>query len=458
MVGARFFGLLVSACVFVSALGGGATAAGSWEGAPSWLSVSGEARVRYETLEGQFRAGGNGGDQLLALRELLRVEAEAGRVTLGFELQDSRTYLDDAGTPLSSSFVNPLDFLQAYVRADLSSVFGQEADLTLGRMTLDIGSRRIVERNSFRNTINAYTGAHLKAGVGQGGRIEAFAATPVLKEPSERAARAVNDLQFDREDGERWFWGVFYAQRSDCLNATIETYLYGLNEWDSEGRQTPDREYYIPGMRVFRGASAGAWDFELEAVGRFGSRRATSDPQDEEDLRVRAHMLHAQIGYTFDHVFSPRIILEYDLASGDDNPTDNQFGQYERLFGTRRGDLGHTSIHGPLTRANLSAPGVRFEFKSGDRRFDGRFLYKPAWLAVGRDVWTVARVRDPSGSSGRFIGHTLDARVRYWFSPDRLRGEIGGSLLLGGEFARTAPGASPEDSTLFGYAQLTAYL
>ena len=32
---------------------------------PQWLRVSGETCVRYETLDGQFRANGQRGDQLL---------------------------------------------------------------------------------------------------------------------------------------------------------------------------------------------------------------------------------------------------------------------------------------------------------------------------------------------------------------------------------------------------------
>jgi len=70
---------------------------------PAWLTLKGETRVRYETLQGQFRADGEGGDQLLLFRSLLLAEADTGPISFGVEIQDSRTYLADAGTPLSSS-------------------------------------------------------------------------------------------------------------------------------------------------------------------------------------------------------------------------------------------------------------------------------------------------------------------------------------------------------------------
>lgn len=116
---------------------------------PSWLTLSGEARIRYESLDGQFRAKREGSDQLLLLRALLLAEADAGLVSFGVELQDSRTYLGDTGTPLSSSFVNPLDVLQLYARLDdLPGVIGEtsSSQLILGRQTVSIGSKRQIER------------------------------------------------------------------------------------------------------------------------------------------------------------------------------------------------------------------------------------------------------------------------------------------------------------------------
>ena len=73
---------------------------------PSEISISGETRARYEVLNGQFRANGTGDDQLLLFRTLIHAKWDTGPVTLGFELQDSRTYQGDNGTPLSNSIVD----------------------------------------------------------------------------------------------------------------------------------------------------------------------------------------------------------------------------------------------------------------------------------------------------------------------------------------------------------------
>jgi hypothetical protein len=64
-------------------------------------------------------------------------------------------------------------------------------------------------------------------------------------------------------------------------------------------------------------------------------------------------------------------------------------------------------------------------------------------------------VRDPSGRSGTFIGHAFDSRARYWLAPERVRLEVGGALLLRGEFAKNAPNAARNGDSVYGYAQVT---
>ena len=411
------------------------------------IEVFGRFRIRGEALDGQFRRGVAGGDQALVFRTLLHTRATFGAVTFGLELQDSRSYLDDSGTPLSTSIVNPLDVLQAYV-----NLRSGDDEVRLGRITLDVGSRRWVERNGFRNTINTYTGAHWIANLRSGSTLHTFLVAPVRLEPFERAGRDANSLQADRADFNRRFAAVHYI-RPRGPRHSLDLFIYGLHEDDRRDRPTANRRYLFPGVRLYARPEPRAFDYDLEYTYRWGQRRATSAPDDRVDLDVRAYSIHAEWGYSFGAEGRLRLALDYDEATGDDDPNDGTYERWDRLFGTRRRDLGHTGIFGALTRANLRAPGLHFEVTASPR-LDARIAYKSAYLASPTDDWQVAGLRDPSGRSGRMIGRQLEGRTRYWLVPGLLRGEIGLSALFAGEFAERAPGARGQD-TLFGYFQLT---
>ena len=429
--------------------------------APDWLTLRGESRVRYETLDGQFRQGREGSDQLLLFRTLLLAEADTGPVAFGIELQDSRTYAGDEGTPLSSSFANPLDFLQIYARIeDLPGALGtgSTSELTLGRQTVSIGSKRQIERVSYANVIKSYTGAHFRSTNDRGDSLHAIYVVPVARFPDTRPDIDDNQLHPDDEQWGRHIWGLQY-RRADILPNTVpglmgEVFVYGLEEEDTDTYQTPDRSYVSPGFRLYRKPATGQWDIDLEVALRKGTRYATSNPADTQSLDTDAAMTIAALGYSFDAPWQPRLSLEYYYASGDEDPNDQSFDQHERLFGGRRTDLNNTSIHGPLTPANLSAPGFRVQVKP-NQRWDGWFQYHAAHLAEATDRWVIARLQDPTGRSGDFIGHALDARARYWVIEDSLHLELGASALFYGEFAKNVPGGPEGDATFFGYGQLT---
>jgi hypothetical protein len=438
---------------------------GAWAETPvddRWrVKVSGEARGRYETLSGQFRAGGKGGDQLLAFRTLIKAEAKRGAWTFAAEMQDSRSYLGDAGTAYSTSWINPVDLLQAYAEVEVKELPGQTTtSVQMGRMTLDIGSRRQVERVEFANVIYNYTGVHVRSRTPSGAQWHVLYVVPVTRLPADRTALSNNDISGDEEATNRKLWGLHYI-RPDSFTAlapglTAELFVYGLDERDAKDNPTPNRHYTTPGFRVSRAPKTGQWDLDVEGAWRYGTRRNTSNASDLRDLKVRAWTLHAHLGRTLDLKWQPRLVLDYDYASGDKNPTDGRYDQYERLFGSRRTDLGNTGIHGPLTPANINAPGFRIEVKP-NARTDARVAYKAAYLASDTDSWVVAGVRDPQGRSGSFIGHAVDSRVRYWFKPKHLLGEVGLSLLLDSEVGRNAPNGARQGDTAFSYVQLTGY-
>jgi len=428
---------------------------------PVTLSVSGELRGRYETLDGQFRAGRSGSDQLFLLRSLVLAEIGKGRFQAGVELQDSRTYLGDAGTPLGTSVTNPLDILQAYVRARaLPGLLGpgSESEVTFGRQTVSIGSRRQIERVEFANALFSYSGAHLVSRSAAGDRLHVVYIAPLARFPASGEALLDNDLSGDETQWDRRIWGVHYIDEGGLSRIwdglSYEVFVYGFDETDAPAFQTPDRSHVAPGFRLTRKPAPGQLDLDLEAALRKGTRYATSAPADTASLKVDAGMFFGALGYTFDASWSPRLSAEYYYASGDADPGDDVFGQHERLFGSRRTDLNNTSIHGPLTPANISAPGLRLEVTPGAGT-DGWLKYSAVWLASATDSWVIARLRDPTGQSGNFVGHAIDGRIRRWLIPEKLRVEAGASLLEFGEFTRSVPGGPQGERTLFGYSQMT---
>ncbi|MEO1658333.1 MAG: alginate export family protein [Pseudomonadota bacterium] len=424
------------------------------------FTVDGELRARYESLDGQFRRGFRGSDQALFTRALFKVEADTGPVAFGFEIQDSRAFFDDDGTPLSGGFVNASDLLQAYVRLDTPGLLGKgsRGETVIGRQTVSISSKRQIERVSYANVIRAFTGVHHTSTNERGDLLHLVAVVPVNREPGNRDSAAKNEFDPDDEQWKRYLGGIHY-RRKDALpalvsNLWLEGFVYGLYEDDGDEFETPNREILFPGFRVHRPKSPGQWDIDLEPSVRFGTRHATSDRADDEDLEVWAQRVIAILGYTWDIPWTPRLAAEWYYASGDDDPDDDQFGTYERLFGSRRTDLNNTSLHGPLTYSNLNAPGARIEVTPG-KRFDARLAYSASYLASSTDQFQIARLRDPTGQSGRFMGHAIDARLRYLPQKTPIVFELGGSVFVFGEFTRNVPDGPEGDRTLFGYVQAT---
>ncbi|MEL7448085.1 MAG: alginate export family protein [Pseudomonadota bacterium] len=426
------------------------------------VTVRGESRARFEVLDGQFRAGRSGSDQALLMRSLIAVETNEGPVKFGFELQDSRGYFSDQGTPLSSSFVNPLDILQLYGRIDdLPKLLGPSSNtsLKLGRQTVSITSKRQIERVSYANVIKSYTGAHLTSKNDWGDELHLFYVVPIARLPVLNSSIELNAFKFDKEQWNRHIFGAHY-RKANLLQSIEglagEVFLYGVEESDSAEFPTPNRSYLAPGFRLHRAPSPGRWDVDIEGVYRFGERRATSLPSDNQPLDVSSTMLLARIGYTFDRPWRPGVAFQYYAASGDKNPADGRFDQFERLFGGRRTDLNNTSLHGPLTPANLKAIGVRFEMRPTERMHT-RLIYSASYLDSATDRWVIARLRDPTGNSGTFMGHAIDTWTQYWVRPKRLRLEVGASALLFGEFAKNVPGGPEGSRTLFAYSQITVF-
>ena len=426
---------------------------------PDWLNISGEHRTRYETLDEQFRANGRGDDQILVFRTNILARINWDQWEFGFELLDSRQAHADDDTKISSGDVNPLDVLQTYIQWDDAKNAQNNVvnDVRVGRFTMDVGSRRFVARNKFRNAINSFTGIDWSRTNASGEQIRAFYTLPVQRLPNEFDRRKRNRTQGDDQDTEVAFWGAYYKLPRLALSewsSEAELFYFGLDENDTHNRPTRNRDIHTVGGRLYKNKAVSEFDHQIEAVYQFGESRATTSKSDREDLDHSAYFARAELGYSYAAPWSPRLIAQFDYASGDDDPNDGDNNRFDSLFGVRRFDFGPLGIYGPFERANIITPGLRLELQPASA-VSIFFAHRGYWLASDKDAWTVAGVRDPEGDSGSYLGQQFEARLRWDIYPKNLSWEIGGAYLFKGEFANNAPKANDEGDSNFLYSQFT---
>jgi len=418
------------------------------------LQVSGSQRIRYEHLWNQFVQRSPGNDQAVSLRTEVAARLSFESLGARFELIDSRVYLADDDTPLSVSHVNPIDILQAYLTASIPDLFvhGSELEIKLGRQTMNVGSRKLVAGNTFRNTTNSLNGLHALWGDPQGRSIRAFVTVPV-----QRRVFSIRDnkARLDKEQFNTLFWGLQLGKRVHSAATQLEILIIGLHEEDSDQVETSNRSIATTGFRMVRSRAPGQVDFEIETVAQAGRSRNSDLPSDTTDLTHLAWFLHTSIGFTLLHSLQPRVFLEYSYASGDEDPTDDKNGRFDTLYGARRFDYGPTGIYGPFARSNLKSPGVGIAAgPSSDWR---AFLrYRAFWLAQNRDYWPTTGIRDPNGLSGSFLGCQIEGAARWNWLPDRSTIEAGFARVRLGDFPKNAPNGYPEyENPLYFYTQLT---
>lgn len=418
------------------------------------LKLSGSVRVRYEAIDGQARAGFDSKDALVNLRTQIMADYGNGPVHLVVELYDSRAWGADTGTPLTTNEVNALEPVQAYLAVNLGDLLGNgsKTNVQAGRFALNIGSRRLVAADEYRNTTNGYTG--LRVDFSRPGSVKGtFIYTlPQLRLPDSPSALRNNKVELDRESFDAVLWGGIISKGKAIGPATAELTFYHFGERDRAGRPTRDRSLNTFGGRVFADPKPRKLDYELEAFYQTGGISASTAPNARHQS-VSATFVHAELGYSFPSGWRPRFSLELDRASGD--KPGGKYGRFDTLFGMRRGELAPAGLYNAVGRANLMSPAIRVE-ATPSKRLDFFAAYRPLWLAADQDSFSTTGVRDPGGNSGDFAGHQVEGRVRYWLIPVRLRLEWNGLLLAKGPFLRDAPNAPPESWTKYTSFNLTA--
>jgi len=360
-----------------------------------WLEFGLEYRYRFEHRDDDYRNGLTDQHQSLSRTDIyfgIKKIFDPLRFTL--EVQDSRQW--EAGFDDNVNDVDKWDILQGFAELYFPDAFGKDHPLSIraGRMTIGLVDRRLVARNGFRNTTNAFDGFRLTMGQ----KKNIWQADVIAVMPVERLLE-----QPDRPDEERWLYGFVYTWRGWRNLGTVEVFYFVLDE-DRKNPALLDREVHSIGTHVYGPIGTTGFDYDTNFTWQFGN--------DGPNTR-RAFATHAELGYSWEHAWKPRLSVYCNYASGDPDAPDHLAERFDPMFGDS------TSYGGFQIQRfeNMINPNLRLTLKPHDKvELNG--FYRAYWLArdADRSSWD-GRI-DPAGDSGDCVGQTVELMMKYNVCPN----------------------------------------
>ncbi len=360
---------------------------------PYWLRFSGQYRSRWEAKDGLSFSTGDDGYLLSRLWVGMQIRPTKWLTIFG-QTQDARVFANNL-IPSKPPYQNTFDIHQAYVR------IGQRetgwADLEVGRQELALGSSRLIGVSHWLNTPRVFDAVRL--GLHRDGvRVDLFSSSVVQN----------RDGVIDHHSQGDNVHGVFGSFYNVIPKAALEPYFF----WRLESaRFTPteisksghlDEKTF--GFRLI-GSLPAHWDYETEMVKQLGSLGNNS---------IQAWAGYWTIGRRFeDMAGKPRPYIQYNYASGDNNPSDRTNGTFDQLYPSAHDRMGLADLIGWRNVRNLQV-GL---FLEQNRRWSWKFVYHNNWLATNRDgLYTASGalvVRPAMRDVSRYIGAELDAQANY---------------------------------------------
>jgi hypothetical protein len=356
------------------------------------MSFGGEVRQRYEYTDDPALDGAPQDDTGVWLqRYVLHAELRLSRHfrifgQLSSALEEGR---DGAPIPVEE---NHLALQNAFI--DLSFALAEESELTLraGRQELLYGSGRLVDVREGPNVRRTFDAARAIV-ESSGWRVDGFAARPQVARPG-----TLDDEASDEES----LWGVYATSAGgfDLVpSARLDFYYLGFR--DDVGtfvQGTAKERRHSLGARLW--GSADGWDWNWEALYQIGSFG---------DGEIRAWTLASETGFTFDTLpWRPRISLSANVASGDDDATDEDLGTFNAMF-PRGNYFSEAAVVGPRNFFNVHPFVTVNPIDAWSLTTDVNFFWR---LETDDGVYAPsgALVRAPNGSEARFVGTALSVK------------------------------------------------
>lgn len=360
----------------------------------SWyLTVGGEARLRYETYRNNnFGAGASDANGYFLNRLMLHADFHFGERLRVFA-QIKSGLLENRNGGARPADLDKLDLHQAF--ADYTVFADEKKSLTfrVGRQEVEFGSSRFVAVREGANVRQSFDGARIFWKTGK------WQFSPWFLKPV-TTRRGIFD---DRTNNAQTFWGG-YAARSlpKKLNGIAVVYFSELDTKGIRYDQGAGRERrQTIGARI--GGKQGAFNFDYEIAAQFGKFAGAT---------IRAWAIVTDSGYAFSKAkFKPRLAVRFDSTSGDENPRDRHQQTFSPLFASPIAYSGLVSLISPSNSTAL-IPSLELNLS---RRVAVKFDDALFWRTSNRDALYGAGGIERTGqlSRARFVGNQPSAQIVY---------------------------------------------
>lgn len=386
---------------------------------PKWLKFSGEVRGRGEWLTGIGYVSGNDDGYYLHRLRLNASVQPLGWLQLVVQAQDSQA--PALRKPAPATTVNTLDLKQGCVLLGGRAIDSWE--IRAGRQELAFGEDRLIGIGAWGNVGRSFDAARVTVRP-SGIRVDAFSGAVVTPVGG----------RFDRPRFNNKIHGVYVSSERWVKRATVQPYWFFKtnSRVRDEGGAWGNLRVHTTGIRCV-GKLPRRWDYNIETALQTGH-------QGRDDIRAWAG--HWQTGYTTGGgARAPRLLFEYNFASGDRRSGDGKRNTFDQLYPTNHFYYGTADLVGWRNVRDVMT-GVEWRLAKTVRL---RTDYHSFWLASREDALYndggAAVVRNPRASSSH-IGQEFDCWL-VWRWSEKLQLGAGAGRLLPGRFLKdSTPGAA----------------
>jgi hypothetical protein len=367
---------------------------------PAWLKFSGEYRMRLEGFDGgSFKPNTKDLYDLSRLRLNMRV-LPTSWMRFQVQMQDSQVGGKNAPKPDAAPFENTMDLRQGYV--EFGKAEAAPVTLKVGRQELVFGDMRLLGHLNWTNTARSFDAARLTL-THKKVKADFFSASVVnLREES-----ATNPYRWDKSQGGNDLHGAYFNISKVIPNGgVIEPYvMWRVARGTKTETNLPGRTSRpLFGTRLV-GKLPSNFDYNVEVVREEGSVGA-------DDISATAS--HATLGYTLAKFKKkPRLVAEYNYASGDKKAGDGKQQTFDQLYPTGHDKYGLADQVGWRNIHDIRA-GIEYKWTP---KLTLTGFYHNWWLDSKTDALYAASgaavVKVAAGTAGRHVGQEADVQMTY---------------------------------------------